>query len=131
VLDPKPPQDQLDALAEKVSYGGNPEHKGSPGDFGLTPPFAPRPDKTRCEPTGIKLKDDALAALRQGVRKGLISRQQRGAYPQNVWSVTKDGLPLEAQLENPEAGSYHGYPLQADDGFGELVLRLWRANESL
>ena len=28
----------LDALAQRVRYGGNPEHKRNPGDFGLTPP---------------------------------------------------------------------------------------------
>ena len=31
-------------LAEKVSYGGNPEHKMNPGDFGLTPPAAQGPE---------------------------------------------------------------------------------------
>jgi hypothetical protein len=125
VLDPTPPQGQLDALAEKVRYGGNPEHKGKPGDFGLTPPSGLRPDKTRCDPTGIDSKAAALAALRAGVRRGLISRETRGAFPQNIWSVTNDGLPLEAQLENPVAGTYHGYPLQENDAFGEIIRRKW------
>ena len=30
--------ERLCVLAEKVVYGGNPEHKRNPGDFGLTPP---------------------------------------------------------------------------------------------
>jgi hypothetical protein len=32
---------RLDDLSKKVSYGGNPEHKKNPGDFGLTPPASP------------------------------------------------------------------------------------------
>ena len=32
---------RLADLSERVSYGGNPEHKKNPGDFGLTPPASP------------------------------------------------------------------------------------------
>jgi len=34
------------SLAQKVKYGGNPEHKKNPGDFGLSPPSDPRPGKS-------------------------------------------------------------------------------------
>jgi len=34
----------LEMLVPRVSYGGNPEHKRNPGDFGLTPPSQPRQD---------------------------------------------------------------------------------------
>lgn len=108
-----------------MRYGGNPEHKGRPGDFCLTPPFLARADKTRCEPTGIDTKAAALTALRAGVLKGLISHQRRGEFPQNIWPVTATGMPLEAQLENAVTGAYHGYPLQADDSFGETVRSEW------
>ena len=32
---------ELRALASRARYGGNPEHKKNPGDFGLVPPFDP------------------------------------------------------------------------------------------
>jgi hypothetical protein len=40
---------RLEELANKVHYGGNPEHKRNPGDFALRPPCLPRPDKTLCD----------------------------------------------------------------------------------
>jgi len=35
-------KNRLLALSEKATYGGNPEHKRNPGDFGLSPPALPR-----------------------------------------------------------------------------------------
>lgn len=123
----RPEEAALIALAEKVSYRGNPEHKRNPGDFGLTPPSAPRADKTLCDLAGIRSRADALSLLRDGIRRGLISAQQRGAFPQNVWSVTSDRIPVEAQLDNQETGSYHGYPMPEADPFREAVLQAWKA----
>jgi len=122
----KPAPADLRAMAEKVRYNGNPEHKSSPGDFALTPPTAPRADKTLCGPAGIRSQAEALAALRAGVVKGLISVQMRGSFPQNIWSVTDDGIPLEAQLDNQDAGTYHGYPMPEDDPLRIGVLEAWR-----
>jgi len=48
-------------------------------------------------------------------------------YPQNVWSVSADGVPLEAQLENPANGTYHGYPMPQGDAFRESVISKWEA----
>ncbi len=48
-------------------------------------------------------------------------------FPKNVWVVTEDGIPLEAQLENQETGVYHGYPMPLDDPFREKVLERWEA----
>jgi hypothetical protein len=36
-----------------------------------------------------------------------------------------DGIPLEAQLESSEQGSYHGYPMQKEDPFCEEVIKQW------
>ena len=121
----KPPQAELIALANSVRYAGNPAHKSSPGDFGLPPPSAPRGDKTLCDMAGIRSRSEALSLLRDGVRKGLVSQQTRGRFPQNVWSVANDGTAFEAQLENHEAGSYHGYPMPSDDEFRDAVVRAW------
>jgi len=59
--------------------------------------------------------------LRKGIRKGLVSRQKRDGWPQNVWSVTSEGEPLEAQLEG--SGVYHGYPMPENDPFRDDVLK--------
>ena len=127
IVDPCPPADDLTKLSERIGYGGNPEHKRNPGDFDLTPPSAPRPDKTLCDDAGIVVRSAALAALREGVRKGLISRQTRGDFPQNIWSLTRDGIPLEAELENRETGMYHRYPMPENDPFRETVLKVWES----
>jgi hypothetical protein len=126
-----PKQAELTAMASRISYSGNPEHKRNAGDFALTPPSAPRADKTLCDLAGIRSRSDALSALRSGVLRGLISDQKRGAFPQNIWAVTSDGIALEAQLDNQETGTYHGYPMPEADPFREVVLRAWRANERL
>jgi hypothetical protein len=116
----------LDRLASCVKYGGNPEHKRNPGDFQLNPPAQPRADKTLCDAVGIFKKSKALWLLQEGVRRGLISEQTRGEFPQNIWSVTKDGKPLEAQLENQTQGIYHGYPMPINDDFRDEVLKRWK-----
>jgi hypothetical protein len=54
-----------------------------------------------------------------------VSEQVRNGFPQNIWAVSSDGVPLETQLENAEQGIYHGYPMPADDGFGERVVERW------
>jgi hypothetical protein len=51
-------------LADAVQYGGNPEHKRNPGDFGLTPPASPRPDKTLCDTVELFERSEALRLLR-------------------------------------------------------------------
>lgn len=120
--------DALANLANRVKYAGSPFHKRNPGDFGLSPPSQPRPDKTLCDATGITTVRESLRLLRLGVSKGLISEQTRGGFPQNIWSVTDDGIPLEAQLTNRETGVYHGYPMPSSDDFRDQVLRHWRSD---
>jgi hypothetical protein len=90
----------LERLASDVRYGGNPEHKRNPGNFGLTPPASPRRQKTLCDEAGVFDQELALRLLQEGIRCGLISEQRNGSYPQNVWAVSAEGVPLEAQLEN-------------------------------
>ena len=120
-----PEPEYLASLAAAIIYGGNPEHKRNPGDFGLTPPSLPRADKTLCDSLQIFSRLEATRLLKAGVEKGLISESDRSGYPQNIWSVTEDGHPLEAQLDNAEQGSYHGYPMPETDPFREEVLARW------
>lgn len=116
---------RVEWLIARISYGGNPEHKRNPGDFGLTPPAIPRADKTLCDAVDIFSRNIALRYLHDGIRKGLVSVQTRGDFPQNIWAVTDSGIPLEAQLENSVLGAYHGYPMPETDPFREEVLQRW------
>ncbi|MCC5851075.1 MAG: hypothetical protein JJU29_23545 [Verrucomicrobia bacterium] len=115
------------ALTGKVNYGGNPEHKRNPGDFGLEPPSAhhKRPDKAMCDSVEILKKKRALQYLKSGAKKGVFSAQMRGDFPQNIWAVMDDGTVLEAQLENQTQGTYHGYPLEDGDPIVDAVRKRW------
>ena len=116
-------QAELSAQFAKARYSGNAEHKRNPGDFGLSPPLGPRPNKTLCDLVGIYTRHEALELLRRGVQRGLFSFQQRDGWPQNVWAVTHKGEPLEAQHEGD--GIYHGYPMAENDPFRDKVLERW------
>lgn len=126
----------LQKLYAEVIYEGNPQHKKSPGDFGLIPPCDPRAAKSLCDEVCIFKHADALRLLKLGVERGLVSVQINDyGFPQNIWSVTtlENGkeVPLEAQKGNPQDGSYHGYPLQPTDPMYEKVLEKWRASRCL
>lgn len=117
-------------IVDQLRYGGNPEHKKNPGDFGLTPPSNPRPGKSLCDVVGIFSREVALEHLRAGLLRGLVSERSNGEWPQNIWSVTENGHPLEAQLENPATGAYHGYPMPSSDPLAAEVITQWnRRNE--
>jgi hypothetical protein len=121
-----PSKDALKALAAKVRYGGKPDHKRNPGDFGLTPPALPRDDKSLCDSVKIFKRSEALKLLKKGVLRGLISEWDGvTGFPKNIWSMTEEGTPLEAQLENAGNGTYHGYPLEMNDDFRESVISKW------
>jgi hypothetical protein len=57
-------------LALAAKYGGNPEHKSRPSDFGLTPPTSPRAGKTLCDKSGDFSSTDARQFLSAGFVKG-------------------------------------------------------------
>ncbi len=116
---------RLEKMADLVKYGGNPEHKFNPGDFNLSPQSYPRKGKSLCDAAEIFSRKEALKLLRKGVKKGLISERFEGKWPRNIWSMTKNNQPLEAQLENQANGTYHGYPLPDEDPFSEIVIKEW------
>ena len=118
-----------DAMVQEIKYGGNPEHKKNPGDFLLTPPSAPRPAKSLCDTVQIFSKTVAIQYIKDGLQKGMISQQMKGKWPQNIWALTNEGKPLEAQLENPETGVYHGYPLPESDPFSNEVIKEWQVRD--
>ncbi|AYK24916.1 TPA: hypothetical protein L5D12_005646 [Pseudomonas aeruginosa] len=117
---------RLDELRTGVSYGGNPEHKMNPGDFGLEPPADPRQGKSLCDVARIFTRTEALELLQAGIEKGLVSDRENGGWPKNIWSVTDAGIPMEAQLENPETGQYHGYPMPDSDPLASEVIARWK-----
>ena len=117
--------DELRALACRARYGGNPEHKKNPGDFGLVPPFDPRQGKSLCDVAKVFKRSEAEKLLRAGLCQGLVSDRMVGEWPKNVWSVTDDGFAVEAQLENPDLGTYHGYPMPEADPLSQEVIRRW------
>ena len=119
--------ESLADLASRASYGGNPEHKRNPGDFGLTPPSSPREGKTLCDDAEIFKRAEARALLKEGLRRGLVSVQKRNGWPQNVWAVSENGTALEAQLENAATGQYHGYPMLYDDPLRLEVIARWKS----
>jgi hypothetical protein len=97
-------REEMQELSLRVRYGGNPEHKRNPGDFGLSPPILPRPAKTLCDDAGISRRQLAEDLLREGVRRGLISVVRVNGWPKNVWAVTEDGIPwrLNLRIKRPE-----------------------------
>ena len=114
----------------EASYGGNPEHKVRPGDYGLTPPCNPRPGKTLCDDCREFLMVEARALLQKGFSRGMVSVQERNGWPQNVWALSEEGEAFEAQLENKEMGTYHGYPMPEEDDFRSEVIEEWERRES-
>ncbi|WP_306004981.1 hypothetical protein [Aquicoccus porphyridii] len=117
--------DERKRLADAVTYTGNPEHKRNPGDFGLTPPAQPRRGKTLCDGASIFKRSDALRWLRDGLERGAVSERFIDGWPKNVWAVTEDGTPLEAQRDGE--GSYHGYPMPPEDPMAAEIKRFWEA----
>ena len=67
------PSEEAKRLASSLGYGGNPEHKRNPGDFGLNPPSQPRLGKTLCDEAVILTRRGALSLLREGARRNLVS----------------------------------------------------------
>jgi hypothetical protein len=119
---------ERDGLAARVVYGGNPEHKRSPGDYGLTPPVSPGPANTLCGGDRAIPKSEAIGLLQAGLRKGTTSAATPEGWPQNVWAVSDTDQVFEAQLENATQGAYHGYPMPEDHDF-RIVLKEWKARD--
>jgi hypothetical protein len=75
--------------------------------------------KTLCDTVAYFLEMLRIDLLREGFRRGLVSRQQPDGGPQNIWAITAVGEPPRAQLEGN--GVYH--PLPENDPFRDVVLQ--------
>jgi len=117
--------DILEQMAKDARYRPSPYHKSNPAAWGLPGLSQRRPDKTVCEGSGITCSRDAIELLKTGIRCGMVSKQKRGNWPQNVWAVDAEGYVYEAQLSNSGTGEYHGYPMKDSDRFVEFVQTEW------
>lgn len=72
---------RLEAVREQVRYRGSPLHKRSPGDYGLTPPSDPRPNKTLCDGVSVFQREVAQELLEQGIGRGWLARTVRMIFP--------------------------------------------------
>ena len=116
-------------LQQRAAYEGSPFHKRSPGDFGLTPPAAPRPDKTLCDEAGVTTRSAADALFTRAIGAGLVSEATAGdGFPKQLWVVEDGRQPraFEAIYGGSRAGRYHGYPIRRSDPFFEVLLSEWR-----
>jgi hypothetical protein len=113
-------------LRSGATYEGSPFHKRSPGDFGLTPPAAPRLDKTLCDEAGGLAKKIASDLLARAIEGGLVS-EATGApgFPKQLWVVAGDGQVFEAMYGGSRTGAYHGYPIRKSDPFCADVVAAW------
>ena len=106
----------LEAMATTARFGSCEYHK--PNRTGW------RPDKTKC-PESID-EEMAQNLLEQGLSRGMFSTQHRSTWPQHVWAV-HDGVIYEANLENKEIGTYHGYPMVQYDSFATYLSQQWES----
>jgi hypothetical protein len=102
----------LPDLASKVRYGGNPEHKRNPGDFGLQPPSCPRPDKSLCDGIGV-----VRETMMNGFHIGFEWLQRDGGFPEEKAAFAE--LFFSAQKHNL---------LEAEDLLAKTVRRSIRVS---
>lgn len=113
-------------LREHAGYEGIAYHKRTPGDFGLTPPAAPRPDKTLCDEANVARRALADALLAQALDGGLVSDAEGApGFPKQMWVVDENGQVFEAMYGGSRTGLYHGYPIRRSDPFFDEVVRAW------
>ncbi|MCC6523653.1 MAG: hypothetical protein IT373_13440 [Polyangiaceae bacterium] len=113
-------------LRQHATYEGSALHKRSPGDFGLTPPAAPRLDKTLCDEAKITRRAVADDLLARAIEGGLVSAGEGAPrFPKQLWVVDEHGQVFEAMYGGATEGAYHGYPIRRSDPFFAEVTRAW------
>ena len=114
------------AMLRNAVYEGSPLHKRNPGDFGLTPPAAPRPDKTLCDEANITMKAQATSLFALALERGLVSEEAtHGGFPKQIWVVDEGRRVFEAIYGGSRQGYYHGYPIRRTDPLFAKVLEAW------
>lgn len=114
-------------LRANARYEGSPLHKRAPGDFGLSPPASPRPDKTLCDDAGIFARANASDLLSLAIDRGLVSEGMAAKrFPKQMW-VVDGGRVFEAMYGGSQTGCYHGYPVRRSDPLFDHIVALWNA----
>lgn len=120
--------DSLTALADRLQYVGASTHKKYPNDYGLVPPFNPRPDKSVCDDLRPVPLAEARALFRDAVLKGMVSPPLPDTgVPKYVWAVDSSGEVYEAKTKPEREVVYHGYRLGDDDRQRMFIKREWSA----
>ncbi len=113
-------------LRPHAVYEGSPLHKRNPGDFGLTPPAAPRLDKTLCDEAGVFRRADANALLSRAIDRGLVSSTTAAnSFPKQLWVVDDKGRVFEGIYGGSRSGCYHGYPIRRSDPLFQEITNAW------
>lgn len=113
-------------LRAKAAYEGSPLHKRNPGDFGLTPPAAPRDDRTLCDEAGVVDRRVAEGLFARAIDRGLVSEATTpDGFPKQIWVVDEQRRVFEAIYGGSQTGRYHGYPIRRTDPFHQQVLKAW------
>ena len=119
-------EDSAAALIGRCRYAGAAFHKLKPADYGLTPPSAPRPNKSVCDDLRPMRRAEARALLEAGIRRGMVSFFDSDAVPKYIWAVDRHGEVFEAKTKPGREAAYHGYRLGDDDDFRAHILQLWK-----
>lgn len=118
--------DEQRLLRERTAYQGSPHHKRNPGNFGLTPPAAPRLDKTLCDEAGVFQRSVAEDLFSKAIARGLVSEATvKEGFPKQLWVVDDQGQVFEAMYGGSAPGRYHGYPIRRTDPLFEEVRKAW------
>lgn len=113
-------------LRANAVYEGSPYHKKNPGDFGLTPPAAPRSDATLCDEAGVTQRAVASALLDAAIDGGLASEATTPeGFPKQIWTVDDQGRVFEAMYGGSRTGCYHGYPIRTKDPLFDRISKIW------
>jgi len=112
-------------LAARAHYAPSGHHKRYPADYRLDR-TSPRPTKSLCDLKRIVLFEESKSMLRKAILCGMFSDYFLGEYPKYVWCIGEDGEVYEAKTEATSPGGYHGYPLEEDDDFRDLIKRIWK-----
>lgn len=64
--------------------------------------------------------------LRQGAEVGLVSDDADQGFPRYIWMVINDEEVLEARCDDPNNGTYHGYPLERNDPMADMLIKQWQ-----
>lgn len=118
--------EERERLRQVARYEGSPHHKKNPGDFKLTPPSAPRPEKTLCDEAGVSRRSEAERLLALAIERGLASEKTvADGLPKQLWVVDENGRVFEAMHGGSTPGSYHGYPIRRTDPLFTEVSKRW------